>query len=245
MMSRTFRDPITRVVVLLWLGLAMLYFLPGISPDLLARLGDRYSTLPLWPWAAAACLVGVAGIRNAADRRFWMLQGFSFIALLAIEIPWAVTRKSNTVVWNIAAEACYFAYYGCQLASVAQTPAGRIRAWIACALFAVGLSVLALTTWPVYAAAHASYLTYLLFDASMAMAFWRARTRMSGAWSPIFTGLALTSALVLATDALDWLSYVGTLNLVAGMRSDILWTLPPLCYAVVARFGRQRLAAAR
>lgn len=145
MMSRAFNDPITRVVVLLWVGLTALYFLPAIPAELLERLGNRYSTLPLWPWAAAACFLGVAEICSAADRRFWQLQGMSFIALLAIEIPWALLREHNTAAWGIAAEACYFIYYACQLASVAQTRSGRIRASIASALFATGLSVLALT----------------------------------------------------------------------------------------------------
>jgi hypothetical protein len=50
----------------------------------------------------------------------------------------------------------------------------------------------------------------------------------------------MTSAAVFAVDVLDWLSYEEILNMKAGARTDILWTLPPLCYALVARLARSR-----
>ena len=243
MIPRLLNDPIVRVVSVLWLAMAALYFLPGVPQDFLERLGDRYSTLPLWPWAAAACLFGLNKSANAGGRRFWTLQAASFIALLAIEVPWAVARASDTPAWNIAAEWCYFAYYAGQLMSAARTRAGMIRAGLVCVVFAAALSVMALAAGPLYDSARPSYFAYLAFDAAMCVIFWRLRTRASGTWSMIFAGLALTSAIVVATDTLDWLSYERVLNMVAGMRTDILWTLPPLCYALVARFGRLRLQA--
>lgn len=235
------RDPIVRVVVLLWLGLLALYFLPGIPADFLERLGDRYSTLPLWPWAAAACVFGISRVRDASDRRFWRLQAFSFAALLAIEIPWALARASSTPGWDAAAEWCYFAYYACQLASAVESRTGRVRAVAVCAAAAAVLSVMASMGSPLYQAGRPSYFTYFAFDIGMALVFWRRSEGATGAWRAVFYGLAVTSGIVLATDVLDWLSYEGALGLVAGMKSDILWTLPPLCYALVARFGRQRL----
>lgn len=241
MIALLLKDPIARVVTALWLGTAALYFLPGVPADFLVRLGDRYSTLPLWPWAAAACVFGLSRVTNPAQRRFWLLQAASFAALLAIEIPWALSRAGNTAAWNIAAEWCYFAYYAFQLISVARTRRGALLAGVTSIAAAVALSLMAATHSVAYDNAWPSYLTYLAFDAGMVIVFLRQRPHVSARWSAIFLGLALTSAVVFATDTLDMFSYVKWLNLPSGMKTDILWTLPPLGYALVARLGRQRL----
>jgi hypothetical protein len=240
MIARLLKDPITRIVTLLWLGLAALYFIPAVPPDFLERLGDRYSTLPLWPWAAAACLFGLTKEAPAPARRFWALQALSFAALLAIEVPWAMASASDTPAWNIAAEWCYFAYYACQFMSAARTRAGMIRSLLVSVSFAAALTAMALTGASIYNSARPSYFTYLAFDIAMTIFFWRLRGRSTGTWSMIFTGLAYTSALVFVTDTLDWLSYEEILHMVAGMKTDILWTLPPLGYALTARLGRLR-----
>lgn len=239
--ARLLRDPIVRLALAVWLGTAALYFVPGVSHEFLERLGDRYSTLPLWPWAAAACLYGFSNVRSREARRFWMLQALSFAALLIIELPWALEKATPRPAWDIAAEWCYFAYYACQLASAARTRAGVVGAVLIPAGAAAALTILALTYSATYGAAWPSYLTYCACDALMAVVFWRRRRGASAAWAAIFTGFAVTSLVVLATDVLDMFSYEEMLNLVSGMRTDILWTLPPLCYALVARFGRQRL----
>jgi hypothetical protein len=238
------RDPIAQIAVVLWAGLAAVYFIPGVTPDFLERLGDRYSTVPLWPWAAAACLFGFRRVTQTTARRFWALQAISFLALLVIEIPWALARAGNTTGWNIAAEWCYFVYYGCQLASAAETRAGAARAALAPAAAATARSFRAIAYSTVYDPAWPSYVLYLVFDAGMAVIFWRRARGASAVWAPVLAGLAVTSAIVFATDALDMLSYEHILKIDSGMKTDILWTLPPLCYALVARFGRQRLEAA-
>ena len=46
---------------------------------------------------------------------------------------------------------------------------------------------------------------------------------------------------MLVTDGLDMLWYENLLKIDSGMKTDIFWTLPPLAYVLVARFGRQRL----
>lgn len=241
MIKQLAKDPIVRVATVLWLGTSALYFLPGVPADFLERLGDRYSTLPLWPWAAAACVFGLGRVTNPAQRRFWILQALSFAALLAIEVPWALSRASNTAAWNIAAEWCYAAYYGCQLMSVTRTRGGAVRAGLITTAVALALSAMAIYKSALYDTAWPSYLIYVALDAAMVIVFWRLRTTVSARWGMIFTGLALTSGLVLVTDVLDMFSYEEMLHLVSGMRTDILWTLPPLCYTLVARLGRQRL----
>lgn len=235
------KDPIARVVALLWLGTAALYFLPGVPADFLQRLGDRYSTLPLWPWAAAGCVFGLGRVTNPAQRRFWLLQAASFASLLVIEIPWALSRASDTAAWNIAAEWCYAGYYACQLVSAARTRRGAWLAGASAAAAAAALTAMALTSSRAYDSAWPSYLTYLAFDAGMVTVFLHQRKRVSARWAAIFLGLAVTSAVVFVTDVLDMFSYVEWIRLVSGMKTDILWTLPPLCYALVARLGRQRL----
>jgi hypothetical protein len=235
------RDPIVRITVLLWAGLAALYFIPGVPHDFLERLGDRYSTVPLWPWAIAACLYGFGRVSRPGERRFWTLQAVSFAALLVIEVPWALARAGNTTGWNIAAEWCYFVYYGCQLASAVETRVGAAGAALASAAAAAALSVMAIAYSTVYDPAWPSYILYLVFDGAMAFVFWLRARNAPVPWAPIFSALAVTSAIVFATDVLDMLSYEEILKIQSGMKTDILWTLPPLCYALAARFGRQRL----
>jgi hypothetical protein len=242
--ARLIRDPIVQIAAAIWLGTAALYFVPGISHDFLERLGDRYNTLPLWPWAAAACVYSFSSVTVVNERRFFILQAMSFVALLAIELPWALERATNSVGWNITAEWCYFVYYGCQLASAARTRAGGFLAVLITAGAASALTVLALTRTAMYDGSWPSYLTYCAFDAGMAVVFWRLRRGASAAWAAIFAALTVTSLIVLATDVLDMFSYEEMLKLTSGMRTDILWTLPPLCYTLVARFGRQRLETA-
>jgi hypothetical protein len=197
--------------------------------------------LPLWPWAAAACVFGLGAVRNPRDKRFWHLQAASFVALLVIEVPWAFSRASDTAGWNIVAEWCYFAYYACQLTSATRTRAGAVSAVVMSAAAAATLSVLAVTRVELYNGAWPSYFLYLTFDVAMAVVFWRARRTATAAWAWIFAALAVTSAVVFATDVLDMLSYEEWIHMSAGMKTDILWTVPPLCYALVARLGRQRL----
>lgn len=244
MTRRLLHDPIVRAAFVIWVGTAALYFLPGVSKDFLERLGDRYSTVPLWPWAAAACLYGLGRVNAREERRFWILQAASFAALLAVEVPWALERASVNTTWNVVMEWCYFAYYACQLMSGTRTRAGIVRAAVACGAAAALLSSMALAELPIYDSAWPSYLTYLAFDVAMAAVFWRARRVSPPAWSVVFAGLAMTSALVFVTDALDMFSYVEWIQIPAGMKTDILWTIPPLCYVLVARLGRQRLEPA-
>lgn len=241
MIGRLLRDPIARVALIVWAGIVLLYFLPGVPADFLERLGDRYSTLPIWPWASAACVFGLANVRNRDERRFWQLQAVSFSALLAIELPWALARAGNTPAWDITAEWCYFVYYACQLASAARTREGATNAVAACVAAAAGLTAMALLRKAAYDSAWPSYITYLAFDAAMLIVFLRRRRDASAAWSGIFLGLAITSAIVLVTDGLDMLWYENLLKIDPGMKTDIFWTLPPIAYALVARFGRQQL----
>jgi hypothetical protein len=243
MTRRLFRDSIVRAALVVWAGTAAVYFVPGISHTFLERLGDRYSTLPLWPWTAAACVYGLGRVKTREERRFWFLQAASFMALLAIEVPWALDKASVNTTWNIVMEWCYFTYYACQLMSGTRTRAGTVGAACACAAAAAALSIMALTYLPMYDSAWPSYLTYLAFDAAMAAVFWRCRRVSPRVWSSIFAGLVFTSALVFVTDALDMFSYVEWIRMPAGMKTDILWTLPPLCYVLVVRVGRQRLEA--
>lgn len=245
MIRRLLRDPIAIAVSLIWLAMAALYFLPGVPRDLLELLGDRYSTLPLWALAGVACLAGLDRTADAEAKRVWRLQAASFAALIAIELPWALALATDTPAWNIAAEVTYFAYYLYQLTSATTTRAGVVRAGVVCALFAIALSALTIVAAPVYDTGRPSYFTYMLFDTAMAFAFWRLRRRSRDAWPMVFTGLALASTLVFALDVLDWLSYEKILNLRAGMRTDILWMLPPLCYALIARASHLGGAVAR
>lgn len=238
-MTRLLRDPIARIALALWAGTAAVYFVPGVPADFLVRMGDRYNTLPLWAWAAAGCIYGVAAVGDRSERRFWWLQAVSFWALLAIEVPWALANGNNSASWNVASECCYFVYYLCQLLSVARTRSARAAAIGVPVAVAAALSLMAVRGSALYDGAWPSYLSYLAFDLTMAIVFWRMRSGADARWSGIYTGLAITALLVFGTDVLDMLWYVGWITMDSGTKADLLWTLPPLGYALVSRFGRE------
>lgn len=240
MITRLFRDPTTRIALMLWAGTSTLYFLPGVPADFLERLGDRYSTLPLWPWAIVACLIGTARL-DADARRFWTLQAASFFALLAIEVPWALAAGGDEMTWNIAAEWCYFAYFGFQLMSAGRSRSERAVAAAVAVACAAGLTALAWWRPALYEGGWPSYLAYLGLDMLLIIAFWRRRRDAGPAWTAIYT--AFTAAVVVATvvDGLDLAWYLGFLPWEAGMKTDIVWMLPPLAFILAARFGHQHL----
>jgi hypothetical protein len=238
---RLMRDPIARIASALWALLAAAYFIPGVSPDFLARLGDWYSTTPLWPWAVAACLVEIGTVPAGRARRFWVLQGTSFAALVAAEVPWALARSSDAAAWTIAAEICFGAYYAGQLASSARTARGAISGVTLVVVTWTGLTVLAVTLPGAYNAGWPSYAAYLTFDAALALLFWRRRRGAESGWGGIYTGLAVTSALVCFTDVVELMWWIEVLPITSGMKTDLLWTLSPLAYTLVARTGRLRL----
>jgi hypothetical protein len=240
-MKRLARDPIALVLLTLFTGLAALYFLPGVPQAFLQRIGDRYSTLPLWPWAAAACVVGLAEVRDPRMRRFWYLQGLSFTMLLAIEVPWALAATSDGVGWYVAAEWCFFGFYGAQLVSAMPTRRAAVAISAGAAVLAMALTWIALALPVMYNDGWPSYGAYLTLDLAMAVTWWRCRASAAPDWRLVYGCLFVTSLIVVGTDVLDLLWYNSFLPLDSGQATDILWMLPPLAYGLTARAGRLRL----
>jgi hypothetical protein len=239
--SRLLRDPIARVLLALFAGLTSLYFLPGVPHEFLQRIGDRYSTLPLWPWAAAACVVGLARVGDARMRRFWSLQGASFVLLLAIELPWAMAANSTGIGWYVAAEWCFLAFYGAQLVSAMPTTRAAAAIGAGATAVAAALTWIALRYPVMYNDGWPSYGAYLALDLVMAFTWWRRRASATGDWRIVYGWLLVTSIVVFGTDVLDLLWYNSFLPIDSGQATDILWMLPPLAYGLTARAGRLRL----
>lgn len=234
------RDPIARIVVGLWGLIAAAYVVPGVPPGILERLGDQYSTTPLWPWAVAACLVGLGDVPSGRARRFWGLLALSFGALIVAEIPWAFMRSSDALVWLIATEICFCVYYGGQFAAAASTTRGTLATAASVAVVCVSLTTLAIVHEAAYHDGWASYATYITFDLALGLRYWQCGRTAIPAWRCVYTSLALASALVLVTDVLELLWFLWLLPVESGMVTDLIWTLPPLAFTLVVRAGRLR-----
>jgi hypothetical protein len=249
MMTRLAKDPIVRSALVLWVVVAAFYVIPGVPADVRVRLGERYSTLPMWPWAIAAALVGLAAVRLDWLRRVWRLQAASFVCLLGIEAARGAANDTSALAWDLTAEWIFLAYYACQLMAGAEAlGAGSARPALRrsarrlviglCLVAGAGLTLLATQVHAVYESTWPSYVTYLILDAGTAWTWWRARALYANPLRAAFTGLALASCLFFATDFLDLLYYTQVWQFQTGTLFDLCWTLAPLCFVLTIRAGR-------
>ena len=256
MIARLLKDPVVLTSLAMAAAVAAFYVVPGVSHDVLLRLGDKYSTLPLWPWAIVASLVGLRNAAPAWARRMLRFQAASFVCLLAIEAARAAAGNTATLSWDIAGEWMYLLYYAMQLLSADEAlgidadgarrrHTARIATVVACALGAFGLTLCAIYFPQAYAGVLPSYVVYLALDLAVACLFFRAGAATAPAWRSTVRGLALASALFFATDLLDLLYYrESRWSLETGTAWDLLWTLPALCFIVAIRIGRLHEASA-
>lgn len=250
MIAKLIKDPLILTSLAMVAAVAAFYVVPGVPANVLLRLSDRYLTLPLWPWAAAASLVGLQNVTPAWSRRMLRFQGGSFTCLLAIEAARAAAANSTTLSWNIVGEWLYMSYFAQQLLSAAEATGAdaanarrrqsvRASVLVACTISAVGLTLCVVYFPQAYGSELPSYAVYLALDLAAAWLFFRAVASTSPAWRLTVRGLALASALFFATDLLDLLhDRQNSWSLPTGTAWDLLWTLPALCFIVAIRLGR-------
>jgi hypothetical protein len=243
MTRRLLADPIARSAVAVWLAVAALYLIPQVPADVLRRLGETYSTLPIWPWAIAAALIDLPLVEDRRERRVWRWQAFAFATLLSVEGVRAVVAITGVI--DIASEWFYMAFYMGQLASAITAtsrripPAGAVwRATVACGLAGLALQFVALRFPAAYATGVPSSAAYLLFDGVLVTAWWRARAGQPPRLARAFAGLAVAAGLFFATDVAGMTSMAGWHRVAPGHLTDLFWTLPALAYALSVRTGR-------
>ena len=122
-LGRLARDPIARTSVLVWFAVAAFYVIPGVPEDARKRMGDTYSTLPIWPWAIAGALVEFSAVRHAAHRRLWRWLAASFACLLAIETVRSLAEAGGTPALDLLSEGFYMGFYAALLLSALAWPA--------------------------------------------------------------------------------------------------------------------------
>lgn len=242
-MRRLAADPIARISTGVWLAVAAFYVVPHVPPDVLRRLGETYSTLPIWPWAIAGALVDLSAVTDARERAVWRWQAFSFAILLFAEGVRAAFVTTGAI--DILSEWFYMTFYLGQLASAlhASRAAGsRLsafgRAAAASMAAAVALDVAAIRFPAAYATGLPSSAIYLTFDAALVTLWWRARAGQPARLAGAFAGLAVAAALFLVTDMGGMISMAGWYRLAPGQPWDLFWTLPALVYVLSVRAGR-------
>lgn len=241
---RLARDPIARSSVLVWLVVAAFYVVPGVPEDVRKRMGDTYSTLPIWPWAIAGALVEFSSVRNAAHRRLWRWLAVSFASLLAIETVRAMVAAGGAQALDLPSEAFYMGFYAALLLSALAWPArGRASSarWLTvalCATLAVAFPFAA-SAWPsAYGSGLISGAVYLPLDAVATWLWWRNRPHDPGPWRTSFTLISAGAFLFLVTDMLALLHGLRLWRFTSGSPTDLLWTLPALAFALGVRAGR-------
>lgn len=247
-----FRDPFVRAALATWGVIAAFYVIPGVSPAVLERTGDHYTTLALWPWAIAACLNQLAGLEHVWERRTWRLLAASFACLLATEVAWGVALNSEGVALNIATDWIYVAFYALQgLAAVELVGAAGSRArWrigVLAACLAAGATHSALATLhgEAYTGGFSTSVMCLILDAATALLFVRS-SRLAGTprWRVACLGLAASMALFFVTDVVNAFHYSDVWSLDSGTPWDLLWTLPVVAFVVTIRAARLKQGSA-
>lgn len=239
--GRLLADPISGVALAVWAAVAAFYLLPGVPAAVRERLGMTYSTLPIWPWAMAGALIDLRDVRPR-ERRVWQWLAVSFATLLSIEAVRAIADATGRI--DRASEWFYMAFYATQwLAALALADRTRHRplAMAAVLMAVAGGAVLHATAllWPVtYASGVPSSLVYLAFDATAAWAWWRVGRGRSPRLASATLMLALATLAFFVTDGLAMASLTGWHRFIPGHATDIIWTVPPLLYALAVRLGR-------
>lgn len=199
-----------------------------------------------------ACLVGLRQVESWQERRFWSFVAIGFGAWLASYLPYyLVDVPPRNLAFNLADELFYLLFYCCLLLAIdfrphlgTTSPAADVERWLkpagAIVLAFAGLVYFVLVPVAVDPRAYytwtPSMLLYVALDlfvlVRLAVLAWRSR---STRWRTLYGGLAGAAGLMLATDVLEYLRWAGRIPLEDGRPTDLLWTLPLVAFALVAR----------
>lgn len=244
-------DRAVRATLVVWAFASLPYALP-LGQAWLAEY-QLYGLFPaLLVLVVAACLAGLRRVDSWQERQFWTLIALGFGAWLASYAPYSfATAPTRRLRFDVADELLYLLFYSCLLLAIDLRPhlsttsrAADVERWLKSAgailLAFAGLVyfVLVPVAWNprAYLTWTPSLLLYVALDGFVLLRLTALALRSrSPRWRVLYGGLAMATLLMLGTDVLEYLRWAGILALEDGRPTDLVWTLPLVAFALVAR----------
>ncbi len=253
------RDPIAIALLIAW-ALAALPYAFSSDQEWLARYQMLFLFPPLLAFVVVACLVGRRRLESWQERQFWTLVGAAFAAWLASYVPYYVVAAAQRGLWfELTGELLYLLFYICLLLALDVRPhlatssrIGDAERWLK-SLGAVLLTFAALVYFVLIPAAFnpsdygtwvPSLSLYVALDTFVVIRLAALVARAGpGRWRLLYGALAISTALMLVVDVLEYLGWAGMLRFEDGRPTDLVWTVPIVAFAGAARL-RHRAGAA-
>ncbi len=249
MLRALLRDPIVLagLAVLTMLGVA--YAVPGVSLETRVAVGDRIELGPL-VCLIIGCFYGLRQIEYRAERRFWILLGLAFVALVFSPLAQAIVPDSRwSLVWDAVTDATNLTYYVFLLLAIELRPhhartgslterERHLRSAGLTLLGFFGLSyfivVFAVYDFDSYRSSLPSIGLYVALDlvVLLRLALMRRQT-WSVRWTALYAWLALACTATTLTDVAEGLWHLDAIK--SGGPLDLLWALPPVLFLVAVR----------
>jgi PAS domain S-box-containing protein len=240
-------DRVFRVALLLWLLVALPYFLPLLSTDQLSIHSEFGIEMILLPVALAAVLAGVQSLGSGAERKFWYFIGAALTAM------WFATfgywTPPDRVSLFLLIDSLYLAFY--MMLGLAALSAPHRKARTAPeesrhGVMGVALILLCLATYFVlvpgtynaerYTTWLPSMYLFQILDLFVLALFARSfREAKATRWRAIYALMAAALAIWAILDFIEGLSWAGVVRLPVPGLFNLVWTLPLAIVVVAAR----------
>lgn len=253
------RDPMAIALLMVW-ALAALPYAFSSDQEWLARYQLLFLFPPLLAFDVAACFVGRGRLESWQERQFWTLVGAGFTAWLVSYVPYSVVPAAQQGLrFELAGELLYLLFYLCLLLALDIRPhlatssrLGDAERWLK-SLGAVLLTFAALVYFVLIPATFnptdygtwvPSLSLYVALDAFVVIKLAALVARAGpGRWRLLYGALAISTALMLVVDLLEYLGWAGVLRFVDGRPTDLIWTVPIVAFAGAARLRHHAGAA--
>ena len=241
-----------RLMLALWLGVAIFYVSPGVPFATKEYFGDYALSLTFLPFTVAALLMSTRAIPTRNERRFWQALGAAFSVWLVYgAIAFFIPDERWSISWGVAADCAYVSYYllfllGIELKPHLQTmdrleeKQRRLRSTAVTILLFGWLCYLAVIPAAVDRATYEtelpSFLLYLSLDILLVIRLLMVRRESwSVRWATLYGLLALAMTWMFTADVLETLYVAGIFPIGSGTLLDLWWTMPFVFVVLAAR----------
>lgn len=252
MLGFLLRDAWLRLILAVWIAVALFYITPLGTPAARVFFGDHLLSLTFLPFTIAAIFAGINGLDSKNERRFWRAVGAAFgvwftYAVIAFFVP----DEQWTLMWSVIGDCAFLGYYllivlgielkpHLQAMNTVEGTQRRLRTSALALLLFGWLCYLVVIPAAVDQASYQSelpsFLLYVSLDALIVLRLMMVRRESwSVRWATLYGLLALAMAWMLAADLLETLLVAGFASTPSGTLLDLWWTMPFLLTSAAAR----------
>lgn len=252
MLGFLLRDAWLRLILIVWVAVALFYAAPAGAIGARAFFGDYLLSLTFLPFTMAAIFAGIDQLGSKAERRFWQAIGAAFAVWFAYAlVAFFVPDDRWTLLWSVVGDCVFLGYYLLILLGIELKPhlltmnriEGRQRRLrtSALALLLFGwlcylVVIPAAVDQDSYRSELPSFLLYVSLDALMVVRLMMVRRESwSVRWATLYGLLALAMGWMLTADLLETLWVAGVTAMASGSLLDLWWTVPFVLTAAAAR----------